>query len=262
MPQKQTSDQKNIIQSINQLIPIFQKIAQGNLSVDIPKDKDERLKDFYVSIHNMLADFKSLIEENKKKHEALIQIQDQLEQTNDTLEQIVNLKTKELQETERRYELLFQTIDSGVAIYEVKNNGTKFYFKDFNKRAEEIEGLKKNKIIGKEIRTIFPGAEAMGIIQVFKTVYKTGKTFHFPEAEYKDVKKGISYWRENFVYKMANDEIVAVFRDISKEKEIKLEMEENLKELNKFNELMVGRELKMIELKQEIKKLKEKIAAT
>ncbi len=50
-----------------------------------------------------------------------------------------------------------------------------------------------------------------------------------------------------------------VMFDISQELVNKLELEEKIRELERVNELMVNRELKMIELKQEIKKLKQKL---
>jgi len=43
-------------------------------------------------------------------------------------------------------------------------------------------------------------------------------------------------------------------------KERTRELQEKVRDLEKFNKLAVGRELKMIELKEEIKKLKEELA--
>ncbi len=42
-------------------------------------------------------------------------------------------------------------------------------------------------------------------------------------------------------------------------KERTKELEANIKDLEKFNKIAVGREIKMVELKEEIKKLKEEL---
>ena len=44
--------------------------------------------------------------------------------------------------------------------------------------------------------------------------------------------------------------------DISNKKDSELKLKEKMDELTKFNEVMLGRELKMIELKKEIDNLK------
>jgi hypothetical protein len=52
--------------------------------------------------------------------------------------------------------------------------------------------------------------------------------------------------------------IQATVRDVSERKKAEQKIEEQVNELEKFNRLMVGRELKMIELKERIKELEQK----
>jgi PAS domain S-box-containing protein len=54
--------------------------------------------------------------------------------------------------------------------------------------------------------------------------------------------------------------IQATVRDITKQKEQEKELNEKILELEKFNKMMVDREIKMTELKKEIEELKEKKA--
>lgn len=54
--------------------------------------------------------------------------------------------------------------------------------------------------------------------------------------------------------------ISGIIQDITERKTIELDLRKRLGEISKMNELMVDRELKMIELKKEIKELKEKLS--
>jgi len=52
-----------------------------------------------------------------------------------------------IQESESRFRELFNHMSSGVAVYEAKDNGKDFIFKDFNRDAEKIDKVKKKDII-------------------------------------------------------------------------------------------------------------------
>ena len=52
---------------------------------------------------------------------------------------------------------------------------------------------------------------------------------------------------------------VIVFRDITERKQVEAELHQNLAELERFNRLVIGREEKMIQLKQEINELREQL---
>jgi len=83
--------------------------------------------------------------------------------------------------------VIFSTnISSGVAIYEVKDNGNDFIFKDFNKAGERLDGDRKEDIIGKSIYQIRPGIKEFGLLNVFKRVWETGISEHYPALFYDD----------------------------------------------------------------------------
>jgi PAS domain-containing protein len=76
---------------------------------------------------------------------------DELKQKVQKLEQAVSEynQTKDiLRESEERFRKLFENVSSGVAVYEATENGEDFVFKDFNKAAEKIEQIQKDKLIG------------------------------------------------------------------------------------------------------------------
>lgn len=124
---------------------------------------------------------------------------------------------------ENRFKELFEHMSSGVAVYEAVNGGNDFIFKDFNRASEKIEKIRKKDILGKSVLEVFPGMKNFGLFDVFKRVYKTGKSEKYPISFYKDYR--ISGWRRNYIYKLPLGEIVAVYDDLTRQKQV----EESLK---------------------------------
>lgn len=126
----------------------------------------------------------------------------------------------QLQEWKAKFEVLFDHVSSGVAIYEAINDGDDFVFADFNPAAEHIEHIQKEELIGKRISDVFPGVKQFGLFDVFRRVYKTGTPEHHPISIYKDER--IAGWRENHVFRLPSGHIVAVYDDISARKRTEL----------------------------------------
>jgi PAS domain S-box-containing protein/putative nucleotidyltransferase with HDIG domain len=124
------------------------------------------------------------------------------------------------QANEERFRDLFDSMSSGVAVYDAKDNGKDFIIRDFNKAGEKIEKVKKEDIIGKSVLEVFPGVKKFGLFDVFTRVWLTGKPEKHPLSLYKDGK--ISSWRENYVYKLSSGEIVAVYDDVT-ERQLSIE---------------------------------------
>ncbi|MHC5060517.1 MAG: PAS domain S-box protein [Planctomycetota bacterium] len=124
-----------------------------------------------------------------------------------------------LQAGESRFRELFENMSSAVAMYEVKENGNEFIFKDFNKAAEKSEKIDRSQVIGRSLEDVFPQVRQFGLFEVLQRVWKTGKPEHFPAALYKDER--ISGWRENYVYKLPSGEVVAIYDDITDRKQMK-----------------------------------------
>ena len=142
----------------------------------------------------------------------------------------------ELDKSKEIYSGLFQAIDSGVAIYKAIDNGTNFILKDFNPAAEKIEKITKKEVIGKKITDIFPGVTDYGFFKAFKRVWETGLPEYLPPSLYKDSR--ISGWRENQVFKLSTGEVVAVFNDVSLQKQYEEELKENETKMRKLYEEM------------------------
>ena len=140
-----------------------------------------------------------------------------------------------LRESEYRYRQLFEQMTSGVAVYEVIGDGEDFVFKDFNRTSEKIEKIDRRKVIGRRVTEVFPGVKQFGIFKVFHQVWKTGQPEFFPEAIYKD-ERDPGTWRESWVYKLPNGEIVAIYNDITERKRAEEERERLLTEIAAKNQ--------------------------
>jgi PAS domain S-box-containing protein len=127
---------------------------------------------------------------------------------------------KQLEEWKAKFDVVFDHVSSGIAIYEAVNNGKDFVFVDFNPAAEQIEHIKKEDLIGRKVADVFPGVRQFGLFDVFRRVYQTGIPEHHPISIYKDER--IAGWRENHVYRLPSGLIVAVYDDISARKRTEL----------------------------------------
>jgi PAS domain S-box-containing protein len=143
-----------------------------------------------------------------------------------------------LRESEDRFRGIFDTSTSGVAIYEVMNNGVSgkdYIIKDFNKTALEIEGKKKDEVIGKSLFDLRPAIDEYGLIPVFQQVWKTGVPAYFPQKVYIDEK--YSNWYENRVFRLQSGEIVAVYDDVTERKRAELELVSAQEQVKKAHHL-------------------------
>ena len=129
-----------------------------------------------------------------------------------------------LEDSESRFRELFENMSSAVAVYEVKNKGKDFIFRDLNSAGERISKLKKYEVLGKNLVEMFPNIKKGGIYQTMQRVWKSGKPEYIPPTFYKDDR--ISGWRENYVYKLPTGEVVAVYDDVTE----RLRAEEAIRE--------------------------------
>lgn len=123
---------------------------------------------------------------------------------------------KKIKSDEERFRELFENMSSGVVVYKAENDGNDFIIRDFNKAAEEIEKIKREDVIGRNVLEAFPGIKDFGIFDVFKRVYRTGKPEKYPLSFYKDCR--ISGWRRNYVYRLPSGEVVTVYDDMTRQK--------------------------------------------
>jgi len=121
---------------------------------------------------------------------------------------------EQVRKSEERYRRIFSTMPSAVVVYEAVDNGEDFIIRDFNPKAEEIEHISKNEVIGRRVTDVFPGVRDFGLLLVLQQVWKTGEVAYFPPAIYRD-DRDPGTWRENWVYRLTSGEIVAIYNDVS-----------------------------------------------
>jgi len=123
--------------------------------------------------------------------------------------------------SEARYRSLLDHMPSGVAVYNAMNDGEDFVFLDFNESGARIEGLQPADVIGKRVTKVFPGVVELGLLDVFRRVWRTGEPAHHPISLYRDNR--LYSWRENYVYRLPTGEIVAVYDDVTDRKQAELD---------------------------------------
>ena len=131
------------------------------------------------------------------------------------------------------YQDIFKHINDCVAVYKAVNNGKDFIFTEFNSAAEKLEKVKKKDLIGKNVKEVFPGIEKYGLLDVFQRVWKSGKSELFPVHFYEDHR--IKAWRENYIYKLPDGQVLSVYNDLT---ETKLREEEVEKDKERFKEFI------------------------
>jgi PAS domain S-box-containing protein len=126
---------------------------------------------------------------------------------------------------EARYREMFDRMSSCVAVYEAAENGQDFVLKDVNQSTEILEKIRKEDIIGKSIKEVYPGVADSGLLDVFREVWSTGAPVYNPVSLYRDSRT--TAWRERYVYKLPSGEIVAIYNDVTELKQTELALRES-----------------------------------
>jgi PAS domain S-box-containing protein len=121
-----------------------------------------------------------------------------------------------LMNSEERFRELFGNMSTGVAIYELQEGGERFIFRHINPAGLRIGNHKAEEVIGHEIREVFPGVEELGLLEVLRRVWRSGQAERYPLSFYQDER--ISLWVENYIFKLPNGELVAMYEDLTQQK--------------------------------------------
>lgn len=128
----------------------------------------------------------------------------------------INIANHKLKQRNALIEGMFNHMTSGVAIYEVINDGLRgsdYIIKDFNDTSLRWENKSRDEVVGKAISELHPNIDNSGIIEVFRKVWKTGEAInnsarHFLNGNY-------NRWHDNRIFKLPSGEIVAMYDDVT-----------------------------------------------
>ena len=140
---------------------------------------------------------------------------------------------EQLEISEERYRELVDTVNSGVAIFKVINDGQSgrdYLIQELNQFALEHEKLNKDEVLGKSFKDIRPAIDDFGLIDVLRRAWKTGEAAFFPAKLYEDDK--VSHYYENRIFRIPSGEIVTVYDDVTERERARLKLAENEGKLN------------------------------
>jgi diguanylate cyclase (GGDEF)-like protein/PAS domain S-box-containing protein len=126
-------------------------------------------------------------------------------------------------DSSKLYQIPIDALSVNVAVYQ--KDGDDFIIVDFNKAAEITDNIKKEEVLGKRLTEVFPGVKKFGFFEVLERVYETAKQETFDLDFYEDER--VCGWRKNEVIKLPNGDVMAMYEDHTKEKEL----EEKLQKL-------------------------------
>ena len=133
-----------------------------------------------------------------------------------SLEEPLQTLSQAIRVNQQRFQLLFDTMPSGVAVYEVWNDGEDFIFKALNQAGGKLSQVIPEEMIGRRVTEAFPGIKEFGLFSVLQKVHQTGEPAYHPINLYQDSR--ITTWSENYVYRIESGEIVAIYEDMSEQK--------------------------------------------
>ncbi|MCK5028283.1 MAG: PAS domain-containing protein [Bacteroidales bacterium] len=118
---------------------------------------------------------------------------------------------------------------NAIALFETTDNGETFVIKYFNKKAEETEKVKREKIIGRKLSVAFPSVLKSGFHDALKRVFLHNTPEEFASTI---VLPGeIIEWKHNYIYKLSEKEIVSIYIDETEKKKQEFEHKLNQEKL-------------------------------
>jgi len=133
-------------------------------------------------------------------------------------------------------------------------------FVRFNKAGEELLGYKREDMIGKNDYDFFPKNEADAFTSDDRKVLREKVMVNVGEQPIQTKNKGTRVLRSKKIPILDEEGnpiyLLGISEDITEEKNAAKEVEEKIRQIESMNKLMIGREIKMQELKKEIEDLK------
>ncbi|MEI7633453.1 MAG: PAS domain S-box protein [bacterium] len=159
-----------------------------------------------------------------------------------------------VRENERRIRILFDSLDDAIFVHDIPDGA----IVDVNERAIEMYDYSRDEILHLTIGELSAGetpySEEDARERLRRAMEGQRQTFEWLARD----KEGKLFWTEvtmRLTSVLGKEQILSSVHDIGKRKKAEVKLLRTMKELEAFNSAMVGREQRMIELKQEINAL-------
>ncbi len=160
-----------------------------------------------------------------------------------------------IKESEMKYRSLITQMQLGLALlsFDEIDQESEFKVVEVNPSLEQLTGLTRESVIGKTINQILPdsGNEVIGHLEALKYNSRS-VTFEIYVQELE------RYFRV-IAYEQQHEQIALLVENISQQKKAELELKQRLDELQKWHEITLGREDRLLELKNEVNQLLVKL---
>jgi diguanylate cyclase (GGDEF)-like protein/PAS domain S-box-containing protein len=180
------------IHSVRELSSSAKAIADGHLDTRVSLTSQDELQQVGLGFNHMAKQLTKLLDSERQ-----------------------SLKTVSTQQA--NLNAFFENMDSAVAIYEASDDLKSFTAKAINQAAEKIDNFSRENVLNKDILTIFPDSQKSGLLNILLEVSQSGVARDYPIAIYHN--NNIANWREHYVFKLPNDDIVVIYKDVTKKKQ-------------------------------------------
>lgn len=219
------------------------------------KEAEEELLLRTKKIEDQAKELSAMNEEITAMNEELQASQNDLLKANQELEIRVEDRMSDLKESKQKYKLLFNTFANPISLFDM--GGTLLMINEAG--AKKLGGIPTD-FIGKSVDELIPDM-ADEYLERNRQVMESGKGAEY-EDEF-DLPTGkLWIWSNTQPMKDASGKIFAVqviSYDITERKKAEKELKDRVHELEKWQRLTVGREIRMKELKVENRNVKEEI---
>jgi len=155
----------------------------------------------------------------------------------------------------RDYQVLFQEMLEAFAlhtmIYNEAGRPIDYRFEAVNPAYERLTGLKAEDIIGKTVLQVMPATEPYWI-ETYGKVVQTGEPVFF-----ENYSKELGRYYEVTAFRPAANQFACIFTETTRRKMVEIQLDEQLAELRRWQQVMLGRETRILDLKREVNQLLE-----
>ena len=167
---------------------------------------------------------------------------------------------KDLREREEKYRMLFNSGNDAVFVHELTEERMPGKFIEVNDVACKRLGYTREELLELSVADVDAPEKLDEVPAIMEKFLSEGHSI-FEQVHVTKEGRRIPVEISSLLFDIeGRPTVLSIARDITERKKAEKELKQKLEELEKMNRLMVGRELKMIELKEQIKELEEKIS--